>query len=127
MLLRTYAVFMGILFVIVAILGYSVPALLRGEPDMRWMPTVWLLTGLLGLAVGLLTRRLTGLRWFTGIVGILYTRFGIIALINGVTPPRNPVMEVLGVLMLVLGVVGITALLASLWKYEREEYVSQTI
>ena len=124
MSLRIYTVFMGILLLILAIIGYSVPALLRGEPDMRWMPTVWLLTGLVGLTAGLLLRSRSILRWFAGIVGVLYSRFGILALINGLTSPVNAVLEILGMLMLVLGVVGITLLLSNLWVYERETSAS---
>ncbi len=123
MLSRVYAIFIGILLIAMAIAGYRAPEFLGAEQLMGWVPTIWLLTGIVALVVGFLLKSVPGLRWFAGIVGAIYLIWGLIALF---TPPGTPVINLLHVLsmvMIAIGALGVAVALGpAYWERETETY-----
>ncbi|MHB0934788.1 MAG: hypothetical protein ACYDCO_06445 [Armatimonadota bacterium] len=123
MLSRVYALFVGLLLIVMAIAGYRAPQFLGAEQLMGWVPTIWLLTGLVALAVGIFVRNITGLRWCAGIVGALYFVWGVIALF---TTPGTPIINLLHVLSIVMTAIGALGLAVAFgpayWVRETETY-----
>jgi len=120
---RVYAFFIGFVLIVMAIAGYRAPEFLGAEQLMGWVPTIWLLTGLVALAVGFFLRNVNGLRWFAGIVGAIYLVWGTISLF---TPPGTPIINLLHVLSMVMVTIGALGLAVALgpayWVRESETY-----
>ena len=124
--LRKYTITVSVLALIVAIIGYSVPSLFHGEPNIQWMPAICLVVGLLGFAVSFVTISFIALRWYTGAVGMLFLYLGIITVFNDLAPLYNIVRMILGMLMLVSGFIGFTLLLVSFRMPAQETYAPPT-
>ncbi|MHB0935875.1 MAG: hypothetical protein ACYDCO_20225 [Armatimonadota bacterium] len=118
MLSRLYAIFTGFLLVILAIGGYSSSEFM-GADGLGWFqPTVWLLIGLVALAVGFFVRNVNTLRAFSGIVGALFLLWGAIALIADANT-----RDIVSTVLAAIGAGGVAAALApAQWIREREVY-----
>jgi hypothetical protein len=118
MLSRLYALFIGMVLIILAIGGYS-SSLFMGASNLgSFTPTIWLLAGLVSLAVGFFVRNVNTLRAFAGIFGGLFLLWGVIGLIAD-----SNLRDILSTVMAAIGAFGISAALApAQWIREREVY-----
>jgi hypothetical protein len=118
MLSRLYALFLGMFLIMLAIGGYGADQFMGALNLGSLAPTIWLLTGLVALAVGFFVRNVNTLRSFAGLVGALYLMWGLI----GVVADSN-LRDVLITMMAALGAAGVGAALApAQWIRERESY-----
>ncbi|MHB9131521.1 MAG: hypothetical protein ACYDBB_10595 [Armatimonadota bacterium] len=123
MLSRGYLFFIGILLTVMGIVGYMAPNFLGALSLSSIVPTVWLVTGLISLAVGFFTRNVNTLRWFAGIVGIVYLAWGAFALFRTSDTPMLNLGDLLSLITTGLGALGVSAALApAQWIREREVY-----
>lgn len=118
MLSRLYAIFAGFVLIILAIGGYSSDMFMGASNLGGFQPTVWLIVGLISLAVGFFVRNVNTLRGFSGIVGVLFLLWGVIALLADANT-----RDVLSTVLAAIGAFGISAALApAQWIREREVY-----
>lgn len=118
MLSRLYAIFIGITLIILAIGGYSSDEFMGASNLGGFTPTIWLLAGLVSLAVGFFVRNVNTLRAFAGIFGALFLLWGVIALLADAN-----LRDILSTVMATIGAFGIAAALApAQWIREREVY-----
>jgi len=101
-----------------AIGGYSSTQFM-GATSLGWfIPTVWLIVGLVSLVVGFAVRNVNTLRSYAGIVGGIFLLWGIVGLFTGLG-----LRDILNMALAALGAGGIAAALApAQWIRERETY-----
>ncbi len=81
MLSRWYAIFLGILLLVVGIAGLIAPRVFGfGTGALVTTSVIWLITAVVSLWYGFGVRNASSLRWFSIIVGGLYLLWGIIQL-----------------------------------------------
>lgn len=129
MLSRWYAIFLGIILLVMGIAGLAAPRLITGlssTSPLTGTAIVWIITSLVALYFGFGVRNVTNVRWFAGIVGALYLIWGIISMIS---MQRTVIVQVTGVLatvsglLVLLGALGLAAALApAYWMREEEVY-----
>ena len=118
MLSRLYALFIGIVLIVMAIGGYSSTQFMGATSLGPLIPTVWLIVGIIALAVGFFVRNVNTLRAFSGIVGGIFLLWGIIGLLGG-----SSMLDVLLMTISAIGAAGVAAALApAQWIREREVY-----
>lgn len=123
MLSREYALFIGFLLLVMGIAGYMAPQFLGATNMTAWTPTIWVITALVALAVGFGVRSVSSLRWFAGIAGIVYMLWGVVALFSAPVAPTINLRDLLSVIMVGVGSLGLAAALApAYWMRERETY-----
>lgn len=131
MLSRWYSIFLGIILLIMGIAGLIAPRLVTGVGTTGTLvgtSIVWLITAILALYFGFGVRSVNALRWFAGIVGVVYLVWGIVAMIAAGRTALGG-MNVSGILatmsglMVLLGSLGLAASLApAYWLREQETY-----
>ena len=118
MLSRLYALFFGFALIILAIGGYSSDTFMGATSLGSLTPTIWLITGIISLAVGFFARNVNVLRTFSGIVGGIYLIWGVIAMLGD-----SNLRDILITVVATLGAAGVAAALApAQWIREREVY-----
>jgi hypothetical protein len=118
MVSRLYALFTGLVLILLAIGGYSSDSFMGASNLGTLTPTIWLLTGIVALAVGFFVRNVNFLRTFAGIVGAIYLLWGIIGLIGD-----SGLRDVLLMAVSAIGALGLSSALApAQWIREREVY-----
>lgn len=123
MLSREYSIFIGILLTVMAIVGYSVDIFMGVSNIGTAMPTVWLITGLLALALGFFSKNVNTLRWFAGLVGVVYLIWGIAMFFTRGEATATALNQLLNMIHVGIGALGISAALApAYWLRERETY-----
>ena len=109
---RWYAIFIGILLLVMGIVGFLAPNFLTGDLLGFWVPFVWFITGIVMLAVGLAVRNIQTVRAVNGTVGGLYLLWGLIGLFaETLAITTNP----LGFIVFIIGALGVAAALAPLY------------
>jgi len=85
MLSRWYSIFLGIILIIMGIAGLVAPRFVSGPGTTGTLvgtSIVWLITAVLALWFGFGVRNVRNVRWFAGIVGVIYLLWGIISMIS---------------------------------------------
>lgn len=121
MLNRWYAIFIGILLLVMGIVGFLAPNFLTGDLLGFWTPFIWLITGIIALAVGLAVRNIKTVRTFAGVIGALYLLWGLVGLFAETAfITTNP----LGFIVFIIGALGVATALAPIyWVQDQEAYL----
>jgi peptidoglycan/LPS O-acetylase OafA/YrhL len=123
MLSREYTIFIGLLLIVMSIAGYLAPEFLGAVDLDIATPTIWLLTGIIALALGFVLRSVTAMRWTAGIIGALYFLWGVIAVFTFPSTGIFGLRNLLGMVIVALGALGLAVALApAYWLRERETY-----
>ncbi|MHB9129528.1 MAG: hypothetical protein ACYDBB_00375 [Armatimonadota bacterium] len=126
MLSRWYALFLGLLLLVLGVAGLVAPRVLGfGTGTLVTTSLIWLVTAIVALWFGFGVRNAMNLRWFAGIVGGLYFLWGIIQLISSgaaMGVASATLLASLSGLMILLGAIGLAAALTpATWMERRPE------
>lgn len=121
MLSRWYALFLGILLLILGVAALAAPTAIGiAIGTLITTGIVWLITAMLALWYGFGMRSTLNLRWFAGIVGALYLIWGVLALLTA-SAQASPIWLTVGLVLLLLGALGVAAALTPItWLRETE-------
>jgi hypothetical protein len=113
MLSRWYAIFLGILLLVLGVAGLIAPRVLGfGTGALVTTSVIWLITAVVALWYGFGVRNLYSLRWFAIVVGGLYLLWGIVQMAGAPqadTAMTSNLLASLSGLMVLLGSIGLAA------------------
>ncbi|MHB0935346.1 MAG: hypothetical protein ACYDCO_23055 [Armatimonadota bacterium] len=123
MLNRWYAIFIGIILLVMGIVGFLAPNFLTGDLLGFWVPFIWLITGVAALIVGLAVKNIKTVRVFNGVVGGLYLLWGLIGMFaETFAITTNP----LGFIVFLIGALGVASALAPIyWVQDHTTYAPE--